>query len=128
MNDQPALERQLDIMVTHLRRATEAPCLLVAAADDAAVEAEVAGTLRRRLGRQFAHLDFRFSLENLDLPGYLAVLQLPERPGVICAHGLDDLPVRERAQAIGALNLGRETLARVPYSLVLWMRPATLGK
>jgi len=128
MNDQPTLDRQLNSMATHLRHATETPCLLIAAAGDAAVEAGVTGALRRLLGGQFARLAFNFTPENLNLPGHLAALRPPGRPAVIFATGLDDLPAGERAQAIRALNLGRETLARVPYSLVLWVRPATLGE
>jgi len=128
MNDQPTFDRQLNSMVTQLRHAAEAPCLLIAAAADATTETEIAGALRRRLGGQFACLDFTFAPQSLDLPAYLAALPPPDRPAAIAAFGLDDLPSRERAQAIGALNLGRETLARVPYSLLLWVRPATLGE
>lgn len=128
MNAYPTLDRQMNSMVTHLRHATEAPCLLIAATNDAAVETKVANGLRRRLGGQFAYLDFTFTPKTLNLPSYLAALPPPGRPAILYAFGLDDLPPRERQRAIRALNLGRETLVRVPYSLVLWVRPATLGE
>lgn len=124
----PTFERQLEMMAVSLRHAVTSRCLLIAATSDPATEGEVAAELRRRLDGELAFLDFTFSPEHFSLTHYLAALPAPQRASVVSAHGLDDLTARLRAQALEALNLGRETLRHVGYSVVLWVRPATLGE
>lgn len=77
---------------------------------------------------ELAFLDFTFAPEQFSLIRHLAALPAPQGASVVSAHGLDDLPARARAQTLAALNLGRETLRHVGYSVVLWVRPATLGE
>ena len=124
----PTFERQLEALTLSLRHAAARPCLLIVAASDPATETEIAAEVRRRLAGEMDFTDLFFSPDRLSLSHHLRDLPSPPGAAVVMAFGLDDLPARARAQALAALNLGRETLRHVPYSVVLWLRPATLGE
>lgn len=123
----PTFERQLETLTLSLRHAADRPCLLVVAAGDRTTEAEIAAEVRARLAGQMAFVDFAFAAGQTSLSRHLQALPTPPGPAAVMVFGLDDLPARTRSETLAALNLGRETLRYVPYSVVLWVRPATLG-
>jgi HEAT repeat protein len=122
-----ALQTDLERMVKHLRL-SDWGTLLIVTTPDADVEAALAVEVARRLRGELIVRNFRFGDSGqLSLSRHLRTLPYPTGQAALFVFGLDDLLPNDRADAILSLNLGRGRLAQAGYSVVLWVRPATLS-
>jgi energy-coupling factor transporter ATP-binding protein EcfA2 len=123
------LVEQLKKMAQAIRW-SEKGCLLIAATEEPALEREMARALRERIEPEFKVSEFTFSAqpsENLRLAYILTAVSPPAHKSALFLYGLDDLAPEDRQTAIDGLNGGRGFLSRTGYSVVLWVRPATIG-
>ena len=120
----------VDRMVLHLRR-SERGALLIASTPDDDLARALASVVEGRIRGEVEVVRFAFSSDGLD--GFSLARRLRELPSadgrrVLFAFGLDALEAETRERAIAALNWGRGRLAWADCSVVLWVRPATVGE
>jgi len=120
------LTQEMKRLARHLQK-VEAAALFIASTANVEIERALAEELQGRLHGRVVR-EFRFVPQRFDLPRFLNTLPLPEGRPLIFATGLSDLLPANRARAIELLNLGRETLRWMGYSVVLWVRPVTLSE
>lgn len=122
-----ALQADLERLAEHLHLSNRGT-LLIVTARDAEAEGVLSDELAHRLRGQVNVRCFRFGDSGqLSLSRHLRTLPYPPGQEALFVFGLDDLTPDNRDDAILALNLGRERLAQAGYSVVLWVRPATLS-
>lgn len=122
--------RHLRQMIAHLRL-SERGTLLMAATPDRDADQAIAQEFTLWLQDSHDILTFTFQpepVEQLSLSAHLRSLPPPQRKSVLFVFGLDELSPTDRITCIDSLNWGRERLAQAGYSVVLWVRPHTLGE
>jgi HEAT repeat protein len=121
-----ALRTGLERIIKHLGL-SDRGTLLIVTTPDADAETVLADELAHRLSGRVNVRRFRFGDDSqLSLSRHLRTLPHPPGQEALFVSGLDDLSPDDRSDAILALNLGRERLAQAGYSVVLWVRPASL--
>ncbi|MFQ6016135.1 MAG: hypothetical protein ACE5NP_11930, partial [Anaerolineae bacterium] len=122
-----SLAEQLEEMALSLRW-SERGCLLIAAASDRALESAIVRALKERIEHEVAVTEFAYSSQRLSLSQVLRALPPPRARAALFVTDLDNLAPEDRETAIRSLNWGRERLAWAGYSVVLWVRPPTVGE
>ncbi|MBM4083446.1 MAG: NACHT domain-containing protein, partial [Planctomycetes bacterium] len=121
--------KALKEIALHLHHA-ERGGLLFVSTPDAAADAAIAAELRLWVLDEVQVLDFTFHpepVELLSLSHHLRGLPPPQEKSALFVFGLDELPPEARKTCINALNWGRERLAWAGYSVLLFVRPKTVG-